>query len=1027
MSSQMKILACALGVWMFFLLPLWAASPLNEDELLDLIEKRAFFFFWNEVNPDNGLIADAAPEIGSDPDLPCSVASIAFGLTGICIAESRHWITREEAVARIIKTLSYMYNDLETKEGFYYHFMGMKDGKRRWNCELSSMDTALLLAGAITCREYFEDDEIIRLVNDIYARVNWPWMLNGKDTLSMGWRPEHGFIKHHWDTYSEHMVMYLLAIGSPFHPLPVDCWHAWKRPAYSYNGMTYLQSVPLFLHQYSHGWVDFRDKRDAYADYFVNTRLATRAHRDYCVALHDTFPHYQEDLWGITASEGPRHYMVWGGPPPTMEYPIDGTIVPCAAGGSVAFDPESTVPVLQNIYNNYNSLGWGKYGLVDAFNPQTGWVADKYLGIDLGATMIGIENLRTGNVWKWFMESPEIQQAMVNCGFHATFSSLDSVDRDYLHGVARDTWACIQEYVCADSMLPYETSEKPPEVSLRTIGLFLADLVAASAMDLLPAAEARMQAQKIVSLLKAQPAWNGFLGSRIQVETGEVVEGVYISTTENGIWAAGLIAVAEAFPVLRPACNELLDAMEWGALYDADKSLLYSGVDLTTGVPIKRGHIDLLGSEGRLAVVMAIASGHVSVQAWDHLNRELMQSSKVRYLKPGTMPYLPGVFLDESDTFMGRSAANYAFADMEQARQSSQTVWGISSVGGDTIVAPCASVLAINAFPGEVVANLRALEAKGVRAPLKAGDQKQAFGFQDRFNRVSGAVSGRYRMADQSILLLSLANFLYDDVILNGIVSCGKIKQTLAHIPDYAQPEGGAHVSICRPGISGNVPVPQVIRTLDIPFMTTPPVYDGDFSDWVVAGAVGQDTIQFPAHAESGAPPEGYGLQASFSLAWDTDYLYVGITVQEDELVAEQSARMLYKDDAIELFIDPECDGFRWGNRKDYQIGFSILPDHKEVQSYAWFQNRIPPGVIAAAHVDKVDDGACYTIEAAVPWAFLNMKHPQAGDEFCGTIAVHSVDAARETTAKINWSYVTEVDKGQLGRLRLVGGPLLGE
>ncbi|NCC53160.1 MAG: hypothetical protein EOM20_18370, partial [Spartobacteria bacterium] len=235
-----------------------SVKPLNEDELLDLIEKRSFLFFWNEVNPENGLIADTAPEEGADPSLPCSVASIGFGLTGICIADSRGWISREEALARVITTLETMYNDVENVEGFYYHFITMKDGERQWDCELSSIDTALFLAGALTCRAYFDDPEVRRLADALYARVNWPWMLNGKDTLSMGWSPEHGFIKHHWDTYSEHMVMCLLAIGSPTHPLDPECWHAWSRPTYSYNGMIYLQAVPLFLHQYSHGWVDFR-------------------------------------------------------------------------------------------------------------------------------------------------------------------------------------------------------------------------------------------------------------------------------------------------------------------------------------------------------------------------------------------------------------------------------------------------------------------------------------------------------------------------------------------------------------------------------------------------------------------------------------------------------------------------------------------------------------------------------------------------------------------------------------------------
>ncbi|NCC53345.1 MAG: hypothetical protein EOM20_19335, partial [Spartobacteria bacterium] len=815
----------------------------------------------------------------------------------------------------------------------------------------------------------------------------------------------------------------------------------WSRPTYSYNGMIYLQAVPLFLHQYSHGWVDFRDKRDAHADYFLNTALATRAHRDYCLSLNEQFPLYSENLWGVTASKGPEKYMVWGGPPPTMEYPIDGTIVPCSAGGSIAFDPEITIPVMQQVYTRHYRLGWGKYGLIDAFNPHTGWSAASYIGIDVGATMIAIENLRTGNVWKWFMENPEIRRAMIECGFHSTARDLDPADEAYLEGLARDTWAGIQALVHPESGLPWETSEQLPETSLGAVGLYLADIAAASGMELISAEEGAALAAGVITRLQQQAAWNGFFSSRLEVAAGKAVEGAVIATVENGILAAGLITVAAAFPALRESCNALLEAMDWNALYDPESGLLYGGVEPGVGAPVGQWRVDLLGSDGRLAVLMAIASGRAPVQVWDRLNRDLMTSYEVRYLTPGTegggmyMQYLPGIFLFEENTFMGRSAANYAYANLEQARLASQDVWGVSAClspeGGflgwgaltESIVAPHASALALATYPREVVANLKALEEHGVRAPLPDGDNAHAYGFRDSLDVTSGQVADAYRFADQSMILLSLANFLRDDMIRTLVASCDKVRQAQARIPDYASPEGGPNVSVFMPGIGANVPVPQKIRVMDVPFMVTPPVMDGDFSTWEVVGATGKEHIQFPSHAESGAPPAGFGLKAAFALAWDQDYLYLGINVLEDELVMEQPADELYKDDAVELFVDPACDGFSWGNESDYQIGFSILPDHVGVQSYAWFQKTVPPGVKAAATTGEVDAGAVYTIEAAVPWSFLNMPNPEPGDEFCGTIAVHTVDAVREATAKINWSYVTEVDKGRLGRLRLVGGP----
>jgi hypothetical protein len=293
----------------------------------------------------------------------------------------------------------------------------MDTGQRWEKCELSSIDSSLLYCGVLTARQYFADQEIKDLATKIYERVDWPWMLNGGKTLSMGWHPESGFLDARWEHYCELMMIYLLAIGSPTHPVSPDTWNAWTRPTIMYQGIEYISgNDPLFTHQYSQVWFDFRDKRDHYADYFENSVKATKAHKLFCLSLRDEFPDYSENLWGISASDYANGYTAWGGPPP--QGPIDGSIVPCATGGSLAFQFEVCIHVLRNIRGRYRTKTWAKYSFVDAFNPLTGWYDPDVLGLGLGITMLMAENHRTGFVWKTFMKNPEATAAMQKVGFH---------------------------------------------------------------------------------------------------------------------------------------------------------------------------------------------------------------------------------------------------------------------------------------------------------------------------------------------------------------------------------------------------------------------------------------------------------------------------------------------------------------------------------------------------------------------------------------------------------------------------------
>ncbi|MBZ5701655.1 MAG: hypothetical protein LAN84_07385 [Acidobacteriia bacterium] len=395
--------------------------PGTDDQLLEEIEKAAFLFFWEQADPNTGMVKDRALAAGgNDPRTVSSIAATGFGLTALCIGDQRGYQSSASIVTRVRATLNFLLNQLQPlgKNGFCYHFVEMSTGARAWNCEVSSIDSALLLCGALACRQHFSADaQIPGLATQFYNNVNFAWMLNGGATLSMGWTPENGFLTSRWDTYSELMLLYLLAMASPTpgYAVPPASWSAWARPSYTYQGLTYISSgAPLFTHQYSHAWFDFRNKKDAYANYFQNSVSATQAHRLFCLSLAAQFSDYSDNLWGITSSDSAHGYTAWGGPPAMG--PIDGTIVPCAAAGSVPFLSAQTIQVLRWIRGHY-PLAWQRYGYVDAFNPLTNWYDPDVIGIDLGISMLMAENQRTQFVWNTFMQDPTAQAGMSLAGF----------------------------------------------------------------------------------------------------------------------------------------------------------------------------------------------------------------------------------------------------------------------------------------------------------------------------------------------------------------------------------------------------------------------------------------------------------------------------------------------------------------------------------------------------------------------------------------------------------------------------------
>ena len=388
-----------------------------DDEFLDDLERAAALYFWEAADPKTGLVKDRARADGSpDSREIASIAATGFGLTALCIADKRRYFDRKKVHERVTTTLRFLWEKLPHEHGFYFHFINARTGDREWKSELSSIDTSLLLCGVLTARQHFNDREIRRLATQIYERVDWPWMLNGGEAFSHGWHPEKGFIKNRWDHYSELMMIYLLAIGSPTHPVSPATWEAFTRPQFEYEGIRYINSpAPLFIHQYSHAWFDFRRKRDRHADYFENSVRATKAHLRFCLSLRPRFPHFSEDLWGITASDGAKGYFAWGGPPEQGK--LDGTVVPCAAAGSLPFLPKECLRTLRAVRERFGDAVWKRYGFIDAFNPQTGWFAPDVIGIDVGISMLMAENARSGFIWEVFMKNREARIAMDRAGF----------------------------------------------------------------------------------------------------------------------------------------------------------------------------------------------------------------------------------------------------------------------------------------------------------------------------------------------------------------------------------------------------------------------------------------------------------------------------------------------------------------------------------------------------------------------------------------------------------------------------------
>ena len=388
-----------------------------DEALLDDIERRGCLYFAEQCGAKTGQVLDRAAAGNTtgkrDPRPMASIAATGFGLSALCIAEKRGYQPRAQVVAQVKRTLKYHLEQMPHEHGFLYHFNDVDTGGSYGGVEVSSIDTSLLLCGVLTARAHFHADaEIQKYATALYERVDWPWMLNGGEAFAMGWR-QGAFLQGRWSHYCELMMMYLLAMGSPTHPVGAECWDAFTRPKMKFEQYEYISAAdPLFVHQYSHAYYDFRNKRDSYADYFQNSVTATKAHKEWCLSLGKP---YEDGYWGVSASDSQHGYTAWGGPP--MQGEVDGSVVPYAAAGSLPFVPDDCLRVLRSLKDKYGARAYGRYGFCDAFHPDANWYDADVLGIDLGISVLMAENLRTGFVWETFGRNPEVAVAMAKAKF----------------------------------------------------------------------------------------------------------------------------------------------------------------------------------------------------------------------------------------------------------------------------------------------------------------------------------------------------------------------------------------------------------------------------------------------------------------------------------------------------------------------------------------------------------------------------------------------------------------------------------
>jgi hypothetical protein len=393
----------------------------SSDQLfLSDLEQREVQFYWSETNASTGMVPDSASANGGGASAFSSIAATGFGLTALTVGDERGWISHANAYNRALTTINFLYNNGANVNGFFYHFLNPTTGARYGTSEVSSVDTAELMAGVLDVGQYWAGTPLQTTSLALYNRVNWPWMQQASGVFYGQWTPESGF-QYGYGDFSEAVVLYLLALGSPTHPSSIASWYSWSRsPSESYGGYNYIRADDgaLFTEQYPQDWFNLQGLTDKTGlNYYVNSQNATLAQRAWMMSLSSSYPDYGPNMWGWTPAAGPNGYIIWGGPPANV--PVDGTVVPAAAGGSLEFNPRLTLNVLENMKQTYPA-DYQKYGLIDSINPYKTWSNPLVLGIDVGPTIVAAENARDNFVWNTFMQTAVAQQAVAKAFVSST-------------------------------------------------------------------------------------------------------------------------------------------------------------------------------------------------------------------------------------------------------------------------------------------------------------------------------------------------------------------------------------------------------------------------------------------------------------------------------------------------------------------------------------------------------------------------------------------------------------------------------
>ena len=391
-------------------------------DLLDEIEQRAFRYFWDQADARTGLINDRAGNFADDDYTAASIAATGYGLAAIPIGVERGWVELAAATERARLTLRFL-SSLSHEHGWLVHFVDKRSGERVWESEYSTIDTALLIAGALVCGQYFraKAPDVSALSEELYHRLDWWWVLTNDGTqpdkrvVSHGWRLGTGFIKSNYQDYSEAILLYLLGLGSPARPLPNSAWDAFERPLHVYARLNWLKAGPIFIHQMPYGYFDLRHQRDRLGfDYWVSSTNAMKINRRFCGYRARKRKTYAEGFWGLNASDGPDGYKPYG----VLGDPEDGTVSPTGAIASIIFTPDLALATAQALYEK--SALWGRYGFANAFNVDRDWHSPDVIGIDLGMALLAIENHRSGLIWTLMNSVPTTAPALAAAGFRKT-------------------------------------------------------------------------------------------------------------------------------------------------------------------------------------------------------------------------------------------------------------------------------------------------------------------------------------------------------------------------------------------------------------------------------------------------------------------------------------------------------------------------------------------------------------------------------------------------------------------------------